>query len=95
MAEPFVLVGTHPSAWCMEQCLSTPRVESSQVMATLASCCSPSRLLIPYLLYSMFVGRCRMRPRPPVFRSEGPYSGGRRRLQDRRGSRRTIMSNSV
>ena len=79
MAEPFVLVGTHPGAWCMEQCLSTSRVESSQVMAALSSCYQSIRLLIPYLLCALFVGRCRMRPRQRDFRCEGQCSGGQRR----------------
>ena len=57
MVEPYVLVGTPPGAWCMDQCLSRSRFEKCLLLkAALISCYSASWLLIPDLMYSLSVG---------------------------------------
>ena len=76
MVEPYVLVGTPPGAWCMDQCLSTSRVENRLLRSTLVSCYSANWLLIPNLMYSLSVGHCGKHPKKRRLEGEVQCSCG-------------------
>ena len=77
MVEPYVLVGTPPGAWCMDQCLSTSGFEKRLLLkATLISCCSARWLIIPNLMCSLSVGRCGKHPKKSRLEGEVQRSCG-------------------